>query len=88
MTIDERIEALALHLEVLTRVHEDFEKSMTAFTVEVRGAITEIRGAVTDLKGAVTDIRDVMRRLGNIAAAHSIILDDHEQRIEKLEDKP
>ena len=26
MTIDERLEALATHLDVLTRVHEDFEK--------------------------------------------------------------
>jgi hypothetical protein len=26
LTIDERLEAIAMHLEVLTRVHEDFEK--------------------------------------------------------------
>ena len=26
MTIDERIEALTMHLEVLTHMHQDFEK--------------------------------------------------------------
>jgi hypothetical protein len=79
MTIDERIEGLAMHLEALTRVHEDFEKTMAV-------NLTEVRAAVTDIRGAVTDIRDVIRRLGNIAAAHSIMLDHHEQRIEKLEE--
>ena len=72
MMIDERIEALTMHLEALTRVHEDFEKAVAVNTTEVRAAIT--------------DIRDVIRRLGNIATAHSIMLDDHEQRIEKLEE--
>jgi hypothetical protein len=65
MTIDERIEALTMHLEALTRVHQDFEKTA---------------------KSAIAEIRDVSRRLGNIAAAHSIMLDDHEQRIQKLEE--
>jgi hypothetical protein len=65
MTIDERIEALTMQLEALTRVHEDFEKTV---------------------KSAIAEIRDVSRRLGNIAAADSIMLDDHEQRIQKLEE--
>lgn len=30
MTIDERLEALAMRLEVLTRVHEDFKKRTKA----------------------------------------------------------
>jgi len=30
MSLDERMENLAVHLEVLTRVHEDFEKKMEA----------------------------------------------------------
>jgi hypothetical protein len=64
MTIDERIEALAMHLEVLTGVHEDFEKKMTAIAV---------------------DMNDAIKRLTNIAEAHSISLDDHEDRIKKLE---
>ena len=54
-----------MHLEALTRVPQDFEKTA---------------------KSAIAEIRDVSRRLGNIAAAHSIMLDDHEQRIQKLEE--
>jgi hypothetical protein len=79
MTINERIEALAMHLEVLTGVHEDSENTVAANRAEVRGAVTDIRGAVPD-------IRDVTRRMGNIAAAHGIMLDDPERRIQKLEE--
>ena len=64
MTIDERIEALATHLEVLTGMHADFEKRMT------------------DYAG---DVKDAIARLSTIAAANTDTLDDHEQRIEKLE---
>jgi hypothetical protein len=39
MTIDERIEALTMHLEVLTHVHEDFEKQMTGYASDVKDAI-------------------------------------------------
>jgi hypothetical protein len=42
MTIDERIEALAMHLEVLTRVHEDFEKKMTSYAADVKDAIARL----------------------------------------------
>lgn len=42
MTIDERIEALAMHLETLTRVHEDFEKRMTGYAADVKDAIDRL----------------------------------------------
>ena len=42
MTIDERLEALAIHVEVLARVHEDFEKRMTAYASDVKDAITRL----------------------------------------------
>ena len=42
MTIDERLEALAMHLEVLTRVHEDFEKKMTGYAADVKDAIRRL----------------------------------------------
>ncbi len=42
MTIDERLQSLAMHREVLTRVHEDFEKRMTEYASDVKDAITRL----------------------------------------------
>jgi hypothetical protein len=42
MTIDERLETLAMHMEVLSQVHADFEKRMTGFAAEVKNAITRL----------------------------------------------
>ena len=39
MTIDERLEALTMHLEVVTSMHQDFEKKMTEYAAEVKDAI-------------------------------------------------
>jgi len=64
MSLDERMEALAMHLEALTRVHEDFERRMTAYAA---------------------DVRDAVQRLTNIAAAHDQRLDEHDERIDRLE---
>jgi chaperonin cofactor prefoldin len=64
MTLDERIEALTTHLEVLAGMHEDFEKRMTGYS---------------------QDVKDAIHRLANVAGARDERLDDHEQRIERLE---
>lgn len=42
MTIDERLKALTMRLEVVTRVHEDFEKKMTGYAADVKGAIKRL----------------------------------------------
>ena len=52
MTLDERLEALTMHLKVVTHLHEDFEKKMTEFSAEVTKSIG--------------DLKDVMTRMGNI----------------------
>ena len=61
MTTDERIEALAMHLEVLTSVHQDFEKRMVQYAADVKdtmdrmGRIIEIHEALHDDHGARLD---------------------------------
>jgi hypothetical protein len=77
LTIDERLEALAMHLEVLTRVHEDFEKKSDQRHEEF----------VRQMTAYAADVKDAIARLANIAAAHNEQLDDHEHRISGLEDK-
>ena len=42
MTIDERLEAIAMRLEVLTHMHEDFEKKMTSYAADVKDAIKRL----------------------------------------------
>jgi hypothetical protein len=92
MTIDERLEAIAMHLEVLTRVHEDFEKR-TDRRIETllrmhEDSETKFAGmlrAHEDFEKKMTsyaaDVKDVIKRLANIAEAH----DGHETRIKDLE---
>ena len=71
MTIDERIEAIAMHLEVLNHMHEELEKKHEDFAAK--------------MTSYAADVKDVIKRLGVIAEAHSIELDDHDERIKKLE---
>jgi len=42
MTIDERLEALTMHVEVLTHMHRDFEKRMTDYAGDVKDAINRL----------------------------------------------
>jgi predicted house-cleaning noncanonical NTP pyrophosphatase (MazG superfamily) len=70
LTIDERLEALAIHLEVLTRVHEDFERK----TDKRHEELVEF---VRQMKSYAADVKDAIARLANIAAAHDEKLDDH-----------
>jgi hypothetical protein len=42
MTTDERIQALTMNLEVLTSVHQDFEKRMVQYAADVKDAITRL----------------------------------------------
>jgi hypothetical protein len=60
LTIDERLEAIAVHLEVLTRVHDDFEKKSDKRHEEF----------VRQMTSYSADVKDANARLANIAGAH------------------
>jgi hypothetical protein len=78
LTIDERLQAIAMHLEVLTGVHHDFEKRVNEFM----DANREFQKRMTEY---AADVKDSIARLANIAAAHDERIDDHEKRIDRLE---
>jgi hypothetical protein len=42
VTIDKRLEALTMHLEVVTHMPQDFEKKMTEYAAEVKDAISRL----------------------------------------------
>jgi hypothetical protein len=46
MTTDERIEALTMHLEVVTHMHEAFERKMTEYAADVKDAIGRLTNIV------------------------------------------
>ena len=76
MTIDERLEALAMHLELVTRMHEDLEK----------GADKRHKEFVRQMTSYSADVKDAIARLANIAGAQDdSTISDH--RISDLEDK-
>ena len=55
MTIDERLKALTMRLEVVTRVHEDFEKKMTGYAADVKGAIKRLANIAEAHDGTLDD---------------------------------
>jgi len=100
MTIDERLEALAMHLELLSRVHQDFEKRTDErfeallrvheeFEKKTAGRLEALLRVHEDFAKKMTsyaaDVKDAIKRLANIAEAHDGTLDDHETRIKDLE---
>jgi uncharacterized protein Yka (UPF0111/DUF47 family) len=66
MSIDERLEALTMHLEVVTHLHEDFEKRMTEYAADVNKSIRELK--------------DVMTRMANIVISHDERIERLEDR--------
>ena len=82
MTIDERIQALTMHLELESQMREDLRREHEAQLEELRKNHADF---VSRMTAYAADVRDVIRRLGVIAEAHSIQLDDHERRIDDLE---
>jgi hypothetical protein len=62
-------------VEVLTRVHKDFQKKSDKRHEEF----------VPQMTSYSADVNDAIARLANIAGAHDERLDDHEHRISDLE---
>ena len=82
MTIDERLEALAMDLEAMTRMHEDFEKKTDKRLETLLRVHEDFEKKMTTY---AADVKDAIKRLASIAEAHDGTLDDHETRIKDFE---
>jgi hypothetical protein len=71
MTIDERLEALAQTVELLTQMHRDSERA----NAEKFAILAE----------RTVQLMDTMSRLGRIIEIHEDRLDAHEDRLDDLE---
>jgi hypothetical protein len=58
MSIDERLEALTMHLEVVTHLHEDFEKRMTEYAAEVKDAINRLANIAAAHEERIDNLED------------------------------
>jgi hypothetical protein len=90
MTVDERIEALTTHLELLSHDREHDRLLMN----ELRGSITELYGTVTELHGTVSVLQetvsgltDGLRITATTVADLARVAVRHEARLDKIEGK-
>lgn len=74
MTLDERIEALTQSVELLASMHKDTE---TRFG--------QLASAAEKNEQRTGQLMDTMNRVGRILEIHDAGIDDHEQRIGRLE---
>ena len=74
MTIDERLEALTMNLELTAaQTHELTDKMR-----ELTDSVKEIKGSVLTLVGSMSHMAEAMARMADAVTGH-------EQRIQKLE---
>jgi hypothetical protein len=52
------LEALTVHVEVLTHMHQDFEKKMTEYAGEVKDAITRLTNIVAAHEERIERLED------------------------------
>ena len=89
MNIDERLEALTQTVELLAAMHRDNEKQNAETLAAMRHDAEQMRA---DMRAATRQNEEIhgemmlaIVRLSRIAEAHNGQLDDHENRIDKLE---
>ena len=84
MTIDERIEAIASNLDILTKLHLDNDRDYREMLGSLAATVGRLDIAVEKLTAFSADVKDALLRLANIAGAHQDRLDDHERRLDDL----
>ena len=85
MNIDERLDRLTERHEALTQSVELTHRDIQALTTDFREFVSKHEDFEKRMIQYSADVKDAINRLANIAAVHEERLDDHQQRIEKLE---
>ena len=74
MTLDERIEALTQSVELLASIHKDTE-----------ARFTQLATAAEKNEQRTGQLMETMNKVGRILEIHDSHIDDHDQRIDRLE---
>ena len=82
MNIDDRLEALTQSVELLAAMHRDTEKQNAEALAAMRQEADRRHAQNEEIHG---EMMLAIVRLSRIAEAHNGQLDDHENRIDKLE---
>ncbi len=77
-TIDERLEAITMNLEIASAMQPANEKAIRALADETKVALAELS------KHSVA-MMDAIKRLANGTEANTDTLHDHQERIDRLE---
>ena len=88
MTLDERIEALTQSVEMLASMHKDTEKrfdELASTSAKADSRFEQLATAAAQNEKRSAQLMDTMNRVGRILEAYDIRMDDHEQRIDRLE---
>jgi hypothetical protein len=91
--IERNLQSASERVDMLNQLHRDADRehSERAAEQEKRTAeheknIAELRGFTRQMTVYAADVKDSIRRLTNIAEAHGIQLDEHDKRLDDLED--
>jgi len=86
LTIDERLQAITMHLELLSQMHEDerkhneeLRKNHADFVSRMEDFVSRMEAFTNQVTTFAADVRDAVVRLTNIAEAHERRLDDLEK---------
>jgi hypothetical protein len=80
MTIDERLEAIAQNLDLLTRIHLDNDREYRERFRQIEDLFQKNEERFQQNETRVGQLMDTMNRLGRIIEIHDQRLDDLEQR--------
>ena len=81
MTIDERLSAVTMNLELTARDVADLNESVAG----LHGTVAELHGTVAELHGSVADLRSSIDALTVGAGNLLRICESHERRLIRLE---
>jgi len=85
MTIDERLEALTQSMGLLASLHRDSEIRQAETNQRLAQSIEVVVSLHQENEHRVVQLMDTMNRMGRILESHDIAIDDHGERLGKLE---
>ena len=85
MNIDERLEALTQTVELIASLHKDNEERFREYAQATEARFSKLAQAVERNEERAGQLMDTMNRLGRILEIHDETLDEHDERIKRLE---
>jgi DNA repair ATPase RecN len=85
VNIDERLEVLTQTVEFMASLHKDCEQRFQEYAQATEVRFSKLAQAVERNEERAGQLMDTMNRLGRILEMHDETLDEHDERINRLE---